>query len=170
MPKSKIKMQEQDGKTLNSAFEEFHTFKKINNLSKESLVFYENKFRIFGMFHDTAQPCESVTKEIIYKYIEYLQNKGTVKDRTALAAFIAQAIAEEANYTGMKGGYAWQIGEYSIDREGTLTGADNRKLTNAIAEFFKAESMEFDTTEEMNETLTDSTTIEIPLEGFNPAK
>ena len=82
MPRPKIKMQGQDGKTLNNAFEEFHTFKKISNLSKESIIFYENKFKIFGMFHNTAQPCESVTKETIYKYIEYLQNKGTVNDVT----------------------------------------------------------------------------------------
>jgi integrase/recombinase XerD len=78
----KIKMQGQTGKTLESAYEEFHTFKKINNLSKESLMFYGNSFRIFGLFHDTAQPCESVTKETVYKYIEHLQRKGTVNDVT----------------------------------------------------------------------------------------
>jgi len=34
------------------------------------------------MFYDTTLPCESVTKETIYKYIEHLQNKGTVNDVT----------------------------------------------------------------------------------------
>ena len=82
IPKPKIKMQGQTGKTLESAYEEFYTFKKINNLSKESLMFYGNSFRIFGLFHDTAQPCESVTKETVYKYIEHLQSKGTVNDVT----------------------------------------------------------------------------------------
>jgi len=82
MPKPTIKMQGQEGKSLNCAYGEFHTFKKIINPSKESLVFYENKFKIFGMFYDTDQPCESVTKETIYKYIEHLQNKGTVNDVT----------------------------------------------------------------------------------------
>jgi len=79
---TKIKMQSQSRKTLDKAFEEFVTFKKINNLSKESIIFYEDVFKVFGMFHDTAQPCESVTKEIIYKYIEHLQKSGTVNDVT----------------------------------------------------------------------------------------
>ena len=79
---ARIKMQDCNRKTLDGAFAEFITFKKINNLSKESLHFYEDIFRIFGLYHDTAQLCESVTRETIFKYVEHLQKKGTTKDVT----------------------------------------------------------------------------------------
>jgi len=75
-------MQDHSRKTLDAAFQEFMTFKRINNLSKDSLNFYEDVFKVFGMYHDTGQLCESVTKDTVYGYIEHLQKRETLKDVT----------------------------------------------------------------------------------------
>ena len=71
------------------------------------------------------------------------------KERKPLVLFIAQTLETKEHYTGVKGKYAYQIGEYMVDQNGTLTGPDNRELAGTLeANGFTAESMEFDTTED----------------------
>lgn len=41
--------------TLDEMFEKFITFKKMSNVSEETVVFYEDCFRYFGQFYKTNQ-------------------------------------------------------------------------------------------------------------------
>jgi hypothetical protein len=87
--------------------------------------------------------------------------------------------------------YAFQVGEYHIDRHGLVTGADNRELADFLqenghiaetAEYeapAEAEAATLDTTvaeaetgaDEANVTQDgDTFTIEMPLTGFDPGK
>jgi len=134
----------------------------------------------------------------------------TGKARTALAKAISQELNTEATYIKGKT-HAYIIGEYTLDRNGTLTGPENANLvTKLISHKFEPitaeydtkevedfeeiapitdetatatqdapESAEFPTTEteaqeqpETAETLpeSDTLTIEMPLDGFNPDK
>ena len=54
------------------------------------------------------------------------------KDRKALAAAIAQFLEQEAVY--QRGFDTYRIGEYTVDKEGTLTGPDNTGLGAWLAE------------------------------------
>ena len=69
-------------------------------------------------------------------------------ERKPLVKAITEILETTAIYLGKKDNYAYQIGDYHLDRNGVLTGQDNRELANALAENFTAESTEFDTTEE----------------------
>ena len=67
----------------------------------------------------------------------------TGKDRKKLVTAISRELGSEAIYLGTPS-YAYTIGSYSIDRDGTLTGSDNRELVNHLCglRFFGQE--EFD--------------------------
>ena len=56
----------------------------------------------------------------------------TGPDRKTMVAVIATATGEKANYLGMPS-QAFKIGEYVVDKEGTLLGPKNEALIEAIA-------------------------------------
>jgi len=74
----KLTLTSNDDMTLENAFKDFISFKKINNLSEESIAFYKNCFASFAEFYDTSSFCETITESIVYKYIEHLQSKNIV--------------------------------------------------------------------------------------------
>jgi hypothetical protein len=57
----------------------------------------------------------------------------TGSERKALVGAISRILNLPAKYLGMPTA-AYQIGEYTVDKEGTLTGPDNRELADALAE------------------------------------
>jgi len=61
--------------TLAEMFEKFILFKKMNNVSTETVTYYENCFKFFGWFYDTGVPCDTVTQDIYYGYVQHLQKK-----------------------------------------------------------------------------------------------
>jgi len=90
------------------------------------------------------------------------------KDRKALVAALAEILGTEQKYCGAPQ-YEFAIGEYTVDRDGTLTGPDNPELTKKLEEHgFRAENVE--PMESAEPTETDCLTIEMPMEGFTPEK
>lgn len=55
------------------AFEKFLRMKKRNNLSPETIHYYNDCFRYFGEFFSTSQSCDKITQDTYFDYIEFLQ-------------------------------------------------------------------------------------------------
>jgi len=72
----KIKIMATSDKVLNEAFEDFIRHKKINNLSSESIRYYNDCYKTFCQFHDPTLLCNTVTQNTVERYTEFLQNKN----------------------------------------------------------------------------------------------
>ena len=69
--------------TLQSVFDKFIAFKKIKNLSPESLDYYEECFRFFTEYYPADQPCADITKDVCLDYVRHLQEtRPGLKDVT----------------------------------------------------------------------------------------
>ncbi len=94
--------------------------------------------------------------------------------RKSLVGAISQELNFPSKYLGMPSA-AYEIGCYNIDKNGTVTGEDNRELINILRDThgFVPVSEEYDTTdaEPLAEiTEPDNLIIEMPIEGFTPDK
>ena len=87
----------------------------------------------------------------------------TGPERKALVTAVSQLLETPAEYLRAPS-YAYQVGEYRIDRSGTLTGPDNRGLAVGLAGLHSltAASVEYDTNpaEETNANADDSPEFE----------
>jgi integrase/recombinase XerD len=70
------------GTSVQEAYEKFIRLKKLKKLSPESISYYDNGFRYFGEFFDTARPCSDINKDTIYAYLEHLQTTRNANDVT----------------------------------------------------------------------------------------
>jgi hypothetical protein len=87
----------------------------------------------------------------------------TGKARKALVVKVAEALGAEMRYKGAPT-FAYEAGGYSVDKDGTLTGADDKGLVATLAaQGFTADAEDYD-----GEISGASLTLEYPLEGFNP--
>ena len=69
--------------TLEELFNRFIAFKKIKNLSPESIDYYENCFEFFTGHYSATLPCAEITKDVCLGYIQYLQQtRPHLKDVT----------------------------------------------------------------------------------------
>jgi hypothetical protein len=96
----------------------------------------------------------------------------TGEKRKALVSAISQELKTPAKYLGAPT-FAYEVGSYRVDRDGTLTGEDNRGLVNALqtTHGLSPASVKYDTeaeTPEANET--NQLVVDIPLTGFTPEK
>jgi len=74
-------------------------------------------------------------------------------ERKPLVAATSEILEVKAEYLGKKGNYGYQIGEYNIDRNGVLTGPDNRELVTALRDLdLNPETTDYDAAEEAAET------------------
>ncbi len=94
--------------------------------------------------------------------------------RKSLVAAISQELNTPNKYLGMPSA-AYEIGCYNIDKNGTVTGEDNRELINILlgTHGFVPVSEEYDTPDaepQAETTEPDSFVIEMPIEGFTPDK
>jgi len=99
-------------------------------------------------------------------------------ERKALVTAIAEILRQEAEY--QRGFDTYKIGEYVVDKEGTLTGPDDISLKAWIADKgFEADAQQDDpdpATEPVGDAAEmsgepaepDRLTISIPAEGFSP--
>ena len=53
---------------------EFIRFKKLRNLSEETIKYYEDCGRYFADFLGEATMCDQITEDTYYDYIEYLHD------------------------------------------------------------------------------------------------
>lgn len=68
--------------TANEVFERFIRIKKRNNLSPETIRYYDDCFRYFGEFWDLSQKCSDITLDTYYDYIEHLQTNKEANTTT----------------------------------------------------------------------------------------
>ena len=68
--------------TTKEAFEKFIRYKKIKNLSPDSIRTYENDFKYFSEFYNSSRLCSDITREVIYSFIEYLKENKNVNQVT----------------------------------------------------------------------------------------
>ena len=69
--------------TLDELFNKFIAFKKIRNLSQESIDYYEKCYWYFTDFYAAELPCSDITKDVCLGYIQYLrQTRPNLKDVT----------------------------------------------------------------------------------------
>lgn len=64
------------------AFEKFIRMKKRQNLSVETINFYNDCFRYFGEFFDVSQDCSKISLDTYYDYIEHLQTNKKANPTT----------------------------------------------------------------------------------------
>ena len=68
--------------TAKEGFERFIRIKKRNNLSPETIRYYDDCFRYFGEFWDLSQECSKITIDTYYDYIEHLQTNKEANTTT----------------------------------------------------------------------------------------
>lgn len=68
--------------TAKEVFERFIRIKKRNNLSPETIRYYDDCFRYFGEFWDISQKCSNITLDTYYDYIEHLQTNKQANTTT----------------------------------------------------------------------------------------
>jgi len=69
--------------TPESLFDKFIAFKKIRNLSQESINYYIKCYRYFTDYYATGLPCSGITKDVCLGYIQYLrQTRPCMNDIT----------------------------------------------------------------------------------------
>lgn len=68
--------------TVQEGYEKFIRIKKTENLSPETIRWYNECYRYFSEFVDVTQPCSTLTKDNFYEYIEYLQENKEAKPTT----------------------------------------------------------------------------------------
>jgi len=69
--------------TLQAVFDKFISFKRIKNLSEESIQYYEECFKFFTEYYPADQPCKDLTKDICLGYVQHLrETRPGVKDTT----------------------------------------------------------------------------------------
>jgi len=98
-------------------------------------------------------------------------------ERKQLVAAMTAILGTGSTYTGMPKA-AYIVGEYNVSRESTLTGPDNRELVQTLREHdFEPLEETYDSEPEVaaepeaEETgQPDRLSIEMPLDGFDPAK
>ena len=94
----------------------------------------------------------------------------TGQERKAMVGAISQELDTSMKYLGAPT-FAYEVGDYYIDKTGTLTGEDNRTLVANLQDLhgLTPTNAEYDTPEpEVNET--DWLVVDIPLTGFTPEK
>jgi len=113
-----------------------------------------------------------------------IQYNLTGKDRKKLVDAVCRLTNADATYLNAPS-YAYTIGEYSVDKEGTLSGADNRSLVIELcglgffgqeeydsdpfnADALAVESPETEPEVYIPEESIDRLVIEVPLTGFTP--
>jgi len=74
----KLKIMVGNDKIIREAFEDFIRHKKINNLSSETLLYYNRCYKTFCQFYDPTLPCNTITQDIVERYTEFLQNKNII--------------------------------------------------------------------------------------------
>jgi len=62
--------------TLQKAFEEFICEKRVLKLSEDTIRSYENRFRDFTSFFSAENVCNEVNSNIIFRYIEFMQERN----------------------------------------------------------------------------------------------
>jgi len=69
--------------SLQSLFDKFIAFKKIKNLSPESIEYYEKCFKFFTEHYPENRPCSEITKDVCLGYIQHLRRtRPKLKDIT----------------------------------------------------------------------------------------
>ena len=69
--------------TTGELFAKFIAFKKIRNLSHESIGYYEQCFEFFSEYYPASLPCSEITKDVCLGYIQHLQQtRPHLKDTT----------------------------------------------------------------------------------------
>jgi hypothetical protein len=92
--------------------------------------------------------------------------------RKALVKAISEYLGIEAIYNGAPN-FSYTVGTYTIDKNGTVTGPDNRELMDALAEphgfvsLIGAFDDEPDDNAEPDADDSDTLTVDMPLAGFD---
>ena len=89
--------------TLQSLFDKFIAYKKIQNLSGESIEYYDECFRFFTEYCDPALPCAEISKDICLGYIQHLQETRPNLKSTTINTYLRAVRA--ILYFGMEQGY-----------------------------------------------------------------
>lgn len=92
----------------------------------------------------------------------------TGADRKRLVQAISALTDSKGKYLGVPS-CAYQVGDYTIDKNGVLTGPDNQKLEEELSTLhaFEAQDREYDEPETTEEP--DALVIELPREHFTDA-
>ena len=92
----------------------------------------------------------------------------TGSDRKRLVQAISTLTDSKGKYLGVPS-CAYQVGDYTIDKNGVLTGPDNQKLEEELRTLyaFEAQDREYDEPETTEEP--DALVIELPKENFTDA-
>ena len=69
--------------SFEEAFKRFISFKEINNLSPQSIVYYKDCAKFFTGYFDSSNPCNMIDIDTIYGYIAFLRKENPdLKDVT----------------------------------------------------------------------------------------
>jgi len=100
----KLTMQPTTGKiTLQEMFDKFIAYKKIQNLSPQSILYYSESYRFFAAYCPGVTPCKEITKDTCLGYIQYLQRSNPNIKGTTINTYLRAVRA--ILYFGMEQGY-----------------------------------------------------------------
>ena len=74
--------------SLQAVFDKFIAFKKIKNLSVETIQYYEECFKFFTGYFPADQPCTDITKDICLGYIQHLRDTRPDLKGTTVNAYL----------------------------------------------------------------------------------
>ena len=77
----KIQMISQENLSIRKCFNMYVDDCRSRNCTHKTIIYYQNTIHNFELFYDLDNPVKSINKELIKKYVIYLQDKG-VSDAT----------------------------------------------------------------------------------------
>jgi len=99
----KLSLQQENDILFKDLYEEFERFKKLRNLSPETIRYYYDCYHYFLPFFGDEGVCSNITEDTFYDYIEYVQeNKPDLSPET-LNSYLRGLRA--IFYYGIKKGY-----------------------------------------------------------------
>ena len=88
---------------LNELYDEFIRFKKLQNLSPQSIKYYEDCYNYFIEFSNKDSSCSDITENTFYDYIEHIHEFKPGLSTATLRSYLTGLRA--ILYYGMKKGY-----------------------------------------------------------------
>jgi len=89
--------------TLQELFDRFIAYKKIQNLSPESIVYYGECFRFFTAYCPANTPCAEIDKDVGLGYVQHLREQNPAIKDTSINTYLRAVRA--ILYYGMEQGY-----------------------------------------------------------------
>ena len=74
--------------TIKAAYEEFKKIRTNDNLTRETMGYYDNVLHIFTTFYNSEHLCNEITQDVIQNYIFHLKTKETPLSSVTINSYL----------------------------------------------------------------------------------